>query len=250
MSGSAGAAQFAISFQLSPIILTGGVADSISGGMMPIISLTQSQQFPTGILGAGVDLSFSSYFCYFEPLQSTSMIDNDVGMYPFANQSVAANAIIAKPLTISLLMICPARDTMPYFVRLQTLMSLQSTFAQHNAMGGLYTVLTPSYYYTSCIMVGMRDMTAGESKQAQIMWQIDFIQPLVTLDQAAQAQSALMSKLTDGSMVQGQPAWSGVAPNSGYPNPMVTPQLLPVGSGAAGTGVAPSPSTSPITILA
>ncbi len=248
MSGSAGAAQYTLSFQLSPIILTGGIADSISGGMLPVISLTQSQQFPTGILGAGVDLSFSSYFCYFEPIQGTSLVDNDVGLYPFANQTVAANAIIAKPLVISLLMICPARDTMPYFERLQVLMALQSALAQHNSMGGLYTVLTPSYYYTSCIMVGMRDMTAGESKQAQTMWQLDFMQPLVTLEQAAQAQSALMSKLTDGSQIQGQPAWSGTAPNAGYQNPMITPQLLPGGSGTAGTGVAPSPTTSPITI--
>jgi hypothetical protein len=51
MSGSAAHIAFALSYQISPIILTNGIATNIPGGMLPIIALSQSQGFEDGVLG-------------------------------------------------------------------------------------------------------------------------------------------------------------------------------------------------------
>lgn len=266
--GSQGLNQFKRAFQITPIILTGGIAATIPGGGLPIISLTEAQHtrgitsaITSGnplaglqnlagqVISAGIsdivgDLlgggagDLDDYFAQFQPLPGASLIDQDIGEYPFANQAVAANAVIAKPLMVSMMMLCPVRDAGGYEQKMSIMSALRAALAQHNNSGGTYTIATPSYYYVDCVMLGMRDASGGESRQPQIRWQIDFRQPLLTLQQAQQQQSALMSKISGGVPVQGDPpSWSGGGPSLGFPGALATPSIIPAALNAAAAGV-------------
>src|SRR5690242_11026591 len=95
-------------------MLVDGIASAIPGQMLPIISITEAINFTAGLLsgGAGTDLSdpnLDNFFANFEPIPGARLISQQVGHYPFANQAVAANAVIPQPLPVSLLMKCPAR---------------------------------------------------------------------------------------------------------------------------------------------
>ena len=170
------------------------------GGALPIVALTETTlgilsgiagagsnplagalNSVTGLLsGSGIDQTLDRFFARFMAMPGGTLINNQAATYPFANQAVAANAIIAQPLNVSLKMLCPVKTPAGYPIKLATITALQGTLAQHNNQGGLYSVVTPSYIYTNCIMTGMRDVSAGETKQAQYAWQLDFFQPLVT----------------------------------------------------------------------
>lgn len=204
------AASFSLSYELSPVILTNGIASGVVGGAIPIISLLQGNSFSEGLLGSGDSVSIDNAFAVFIAVAGSSLINNDVGLYPFANQQTAANAIVTKPLGISFKMLCPAKQPGDYGGNnLAIMTALQAALAQHNITGGTYTLVTPTYVWTDAIMTGMRDISGGETKQLQYAWQLDFIKPLVTLAEAQQAQNNLMSKISGGAPVNGQPAWSG-----------------------------------------
>lgn len=214
MSFIANAARSAydIAFQVSPIILTGGIAANANGSALPIIALTgQAASFAQGVLTNG--LTLDDFYARFVPLPGSTVISNAIGTYPFANQDVAANAIIRQPLNVSLQMIAPVKDTGGYFTKLAVFTALQQSLASHNAAGGTYSIAMPSYIYTGCIMVAMTDITSGGTKQQQILWQLDFVQPLVTQQAAQSSYSGLMGKLASGQ--QAGSSWSGI---SGVPS--------------------------------
>src|ERR1700753_779717 len=101
---SLGAEAAQLSFQVSPIILTNGIA-SYLGGMLPIIAVTEALDFSGGLLGGGdPDSGLDQAFAHYRVMPGATLIENAYGKYPFANQSVASNAVIVEPLTISLLM--------------------------------------------------------------------------------------------------------------------------------------------------
>jgi hypothetical protein len=179
-------AAWKLAFQLSPIILTNGIAENIYGRMLPIIAITESLNFVDGLL-SGADINMDNFFANYRPLAGGELINNDVGTYPFANQAVAANAIIQNPLRISLEMICPVRLAGGYPAKLAIMTLLQNKLEDHNNKGGTYTIATPGYFYTDCIMTNMRDISNPQSNQAQNTYQLDFMRPLLTLDQAKQA---------------------------------------------------------------
>lgn len=234
---SQGQAEFKLAYELSPIIFTGGIAANVPGGMLPFISITESDSFSAGILSGG-DVALDDFFASFKPLSGGSLVDNAIGQYPFANQAVAANAIIANPLRISLLMICPVKDEGGYQSKLSVMNSLQAAFAQHAILGGTYTVVTPSHFYTDCILLGMRDVTSGDSKQAQTLWQLDFTEPLLTQSQAQQAQNNLMSKISAGLPIVGEPSYSGLSPTVNQPPSLAGSSVVPAASGVPGASVA------------
>ncbi len=240
MSVSAGLAAFKLSFQLSPIIFTGGIAAGITaalpGGGLPIILITEALNFTEGLLAGAEDLNLDDFFANFHPLPGSTLIDQQIGKYPFANQAIAANAVIRQPLTISMRMICPARQEAGYALKLATITALQAAFAAHNGSGGTYTVATPSYFYTNCVMNGMRDTSNAQSAQAQNTYQLDFEQPLLTLQDAIQAQNNLMSQITAG--VPSGTTWSGIAPTVGNTSSLGGIGLLPGSSGVAGVQTA------------
>jgi hypothetical protein len=237
MSISPGGAAFKLTYELSPIILTGGIASFIPGGMLPIISITEPLNFVDGILSGGGDLDLDDFFAHFVPLPGSGLVSQELGEYPFANQAVAANAVIRKPLTISLRMICPVKDT-GWSIKLATMTALKTTLNLHNASGGTYTVATPSYFYVNCILMDLRDVSAENSRQPQNTYQWDFRQPLLTLDDAISAQNNLMSIITAGTPISGVPAWSGLSPTVGIPPSLGAIGTLPAASGPAGASAA------------
>ena len=241
MALSPGLAAYRLSFQLSPIILTGGVAGLIPGGMLPIISITEALNFTEGLLSGSDGLDdLDGFFATFHPLPGSTMIDQVIGTYPFANQATAANAIIRQPLKISYRMLCPAKDDAGYALKLATMIALQATLAQHNGQGGTYICATPSFFYTDCVMGPMVDVSTAASKQAQNTWQLDFVKPLITLAEAQAAQNNLMSQISAGTPINGVPAWSGIAPTTGNPASLAAPSLIPAASNPVGAGTAAS----------
>jgi hypothetical protein len=197
-----------LAFQVSPIILQGGIAAGAIGGMIPIIQLTgQLASFVQGAASSG--LSTNDFFARYLLIPGGTFISQAVGQYPFANQQVAGNAVIQQPLSLSLLMICPVQDDAGYLTKLPTLSAFQSSLKQHNLMGGSYNVATPGLIYTNGVMLGMTHVDSGESKQQQIQFQLDFIFPLITQQQAAAAMGNLMQTATNGGQITGTPSWSG-----------------------------------------
>jgi hypothetical protein len=231
---------FKLAYQVSPILLTGGLAGQIPGGVLPIIAITEAASFFSGLLTGPDNIELDNFWATFRPMPGGTLIDNQIGTYPFANQAVAANAIIAQPLVLSMLMQCPARAGLGMITKLITVTALKLALDQHNQSGGTYTVVTPSYFYTNGILLNMRDVTPGDSvDQPQSHWQLDFAFPLLTLNAAQQLQNNLMAKLTNGSQVDGQPAWSGTSPTVGAPNSLAAPSLIPVTSGLPSANTAP-----------
>jgi len=217
MSGIANAARsaYTLAFQVSPIILTGGIVAGLPGAALPVIGLIgQLASFAQGALSSG-GLSANDFFAEFLPVPGGNIINNAVGMYPFANQQVAANAIIEQPLNISLQMIAPVKDTGGYLTKLALFTALRTSFNQHNQAGGTYAVATSAYIYPNCLMTGMTDITGGDTRQQQIEWQIDFIKPVITRQAAIGAFSSLMGKLNGGQQTSGALAWSGAGAATG-----------------------------------
>jgi hypothetical protein len=204
---------YRLGYEGSPIILTGGIANLIPGGMLPIIALTESINFAFGLLGGEVS-SIDNLFAHWQVLPGTMLQRNSIGMYPFANQVIAANAIIREPLNISMMMICPVQRPGGYFTKLATLAALKTTLDFHNQNGGTYTVVTPSYIYTGCIIQGIIDTTSNDSVQVQTMWQFDFLQPLISSQEATKIGSVL-SSVDGGLPIQGELSWSGVGTSIG-----------------------------------
>ncbi|CAB3742697.1 hypothetical protein LMG22037_06625 [Paraburkholderia phenoliruptrix] len=204
-----------LAFQKSPIILVGGIAANTLGGMLPIIALGgQALGAAQGALTSGI--STDDFFATYIPIPGSTLINQQIATYSFANQAVAANSTIQQPLTISLKMIAPVKDTAGYLTKLAIWTSLQNSLVAHNAAGGLYHIATPWYVYTNCLLQSVTDTTGGGGKQQQIEAQWDFVQPLVTQMQANSAYNSLMSKLSSGAQISapttaGASIWSSAA---------------------------------------
>jgi hypothetical protein len=204
-----------LAFQVSPIILVGGIAANTLGGMLPIIALGgQALGALQGALSSGINTD--AFFARYVPIPGSTLINQAVATYPFANQATAANATIQQPLSISLRMIAPVKDTAGYLTKLAIWTSLQNSLVAHNAAGGSYTIATPWFVYTNCLLQSITDTTGGDGKQQQIMAQWDFVQPLTTQMQASSAYNSLMSKLSSGAPVApattpGTSIWSNAA---------------------------------------
>jgi hypothetical protein len=229
---------FQLGFEISPIIFVGGIAASFPGQMEPIIMITQSQSYTNGLLSGPLPLDPDSYFARFKPIGGNTLSNNQIGQYPFANQSVAANAIIAQPLSVSLEMICPARDSGGMASHLITLTSLKQAIDKHTALGGTYIVATPSFLYVGCILLGLRDITGGDSKQSGIQWQWDFTNPLITQTEEPQKLSSLMSiigaQTYPGVPAGTTPAWSSPSTAAASNNSGPLANLIPSGNNVTG----------------
>lgn len=210
MAGT-GKALFQLGFEISPIILTNGIAASVPGQMLPIVTLTEAANVVNELLSGSASVTnLDDFFAHFAPLPGTTFVENEVATYPFANQTTAANSIIARPLRVSMMMVCPVKSSAGYFFKLATMQALQKTLTLHNSQGGTYIVLTPTYIYTGCLMTGMADVSGADTKQPQWQFRLDFLQPLLNTAQAQAAQSNLMSKLTGGTLLPGTPSWSSL----------------------------------------
>jgi len=241
MAISTGLANYALAFQKSPIVLANGIASNIPGGMLPVISIIQAQDFTFGLLG-GSNIGLDDYFANFQPLSGSTLIRQKVGTYPFANQAVAANATIADPLNVSILMLAPASAAGGYQTKLSIMSALAATLKQHNASGGTYIVATPVQYYTGGLLLELRDISPAVSKQAMIGWQWDFYFPLLTQADAQAAQNSLLAKISGGAMLQGQsPSDWNTQSTTATPSSLAAGSISPA---AASTSAANSASPS------
>jgi hypothetical protein len=238
---SSGRQAWKYSYGVNPIFLTGGLASNLPGGVMPIINLLQPGDFPQGPTGAGTS-GGDEYFAEFKVLPGGLIISNEFGKYPFANQVVAANAVIKQPLVVSLMMICPATDVTTWSAKLQTMTALKASLEQHSNSGGTFTVATPSLFYANGLLEELRDVSDSSSNQPQLKWQWDFWFPLLTLESAQAAMNGLMNMISGGQQLSGDPpAWSGLGQTVGNAGTGQASSIMPGGSGAAGTNIGTGP---------
>lgn len=207
--GNAARAAYDLAYQQSPIIFNGGLFASSLGGMAPIMTLL-------GGLINDITGSDTAPTVKFVPIPGATAISNTVATYPFANRVVAGNAVIRNPKNVSLLMIAPVNSVGGYLLKQATFMALQSTFEAHTAAGGTYHVITPAYPYFDCVMATMTDVTSGGGYQQQIQWQIDFVQPLITQQQAQTAFNGMLSMISGGQQLTTS-SWNEAAQVAGTP---------------------------------
>lgn len=192
---TAGRTAFSLAYVASPIMLTGGIAAQYGiDGILPIAVLTSGLSAIASVLSGNSDLS--NLGATFMPTTGATLAEIDIGSYPFANQAVAANATIFNPLHVSMTMIAPVQSGGGYTAKLATMTALKTTIYQHNALGGTYTVITPSYFYTNCILLKLSDMSTTATAQTQYMWQFDFVQPLISLANAQQVYGNFTQKMS------------------------------------------------------
>ena len=198
-------------FEISPIILTRGIASLGVNGMLPILALTEPGNFFEMAIGG--NFTIDQMFAHWEVLPGTGLIKNTVGKYPFFNQIVASNAIIQEPLSISFIMNCPAQNTGGMYGKISTIAGLKTALDYHIQNGGTFTLLTPSYIYTDCLLTEVKSVQ-GEDKQIQSAWQFDFEKPLIT-NPEENGKSTLMQKISAGVPVPAdQLTWSAVGNNA------------------------------------
>src|SRR5215472_4881875 len=125
-----------LQYQVCPIVLTAGVAEQIPGGILPMLSIFSNIQ---GALG-GLPLPFAmndldDAFGAFNVLPGGTLVSQSIAKYPFANQSVAANAVIREPLTLSVIMDAPMRGPNAFQVKRTIMATLKGVLDYHNNAG-------------------------------------------------------------------------------------------------------------------
>lgn len=193
---------YKLGFQLSPVILCDGIAASITGGMLPIVALTEAATFVESLVSGDFDLTNTdSYFCHWKVAPGGTLINDQIASYPFANQQVAANAILAQPNSVSMIMEAPMNEHSGAMTRLTTLSALQAVLQAHRNLGGTYTIATPAAIYSACVLTSLRDVTPAGRQTPQETWQWEFVQPLITQSSAAAAVNSLLGKIDGGDVV-------------------------------------------------
>lgn len=233
-------AAYELSNQVSPIILVGGVAGV---GALPISSVLSSRNFSQqGILGSSDAAQVGDYFGQFNVLPGHTLMDNEVALYPLANQTTAANAIITNPLRVSLEMVAPAGGPITLSNKLSIMTALKSVLDSHTALGGWYNVATPSYVYQGCLLIGLRDASEEiEGGQPQIRWVWEFMQPLLTEASAQAAQNQAMSKITNQTQNSGDPPGSQpISTGIGQPSANIVQNIVPAAASPLGSNIASS----------
>lgn len=198
---------YGAAFQVSPIILTGGLASNLIGAGnaalgtnipsaigISVSTLTEAFNVTLGFSQGTPTQAFFNY----KPTQGSTLLKYQVAEYPFYTQRVAANAVIQQPNQISLVSFCPATKNTPLIPKLGIMMALKATIENHVQAGGSFTVMTPSYIYTDCLLTGIVDVSTEQTNQVQWAYQWDFVQPLLTFPQGNGAINGLITNLTNG----------------------------------------------------
>jgi hypothetical protein len=233
-----------LKYQVCPIILTGGVAGQIPGGMLPMLSLF-AQGSETNALGLPFDIGdLDDAFGAFNVLPGGTLVSQTIGKYPFANQWVAANAVIREPLTISVIMDAPMRGPNAWIIKQSVMTALKGTLDQHNNRGGTYTVATPAYMYDNLIMTSLTDNSRGNNSLPQNAWRFDFERPLVALTELQEAQNQFTQKLTNQLPQTG--SLTGINPGLMGSNPTLA-MTIKTTPGGLSAGYIPSLRSAPTT---
>jgi hypothetical protein len=225
-----------LTFQVCPIVLTGGSASQVPGGILPLISLFMGGGVNS--LGLPFDIGdLDDAFGAFNVLPGGTLVNQQIAKYPFANQSVAANATIREPLTISVIMDAPMRGPNAWALKMMLFTNLKGTLDNHNNLGGTYTIITPAYMYTDLIMTTLTDNSRGNNSLPQNAWRFDFEKPLVALADLEGAQNQLMSKITGGVTTNGSQTGLQVGSTTGQ-----SPLLFDANAGLGANITSTSPT--------
>ncbi len=187
-----------MAFQITPIFFADGIASQVPGGLLPIATFTAPGVLYSFLTTGNYSLDA---FPKFVMIPGSNIVNFTVGNYPFANQQVAANAMIQQPRTVSMRLIAPVNQPGGYAIKLGFWEVLSEVITAHNNQGGSFLVLTPAKVYTGMLLTSISDITSGEGNQPQIEWQFDFIQPIISVQSAIAAMSNLTQKLTNGAKV-------------------------------------------------
>src|SRR5215467_9310892 len=173
-----------LSYQVCPIILTGGTAQNVPDSMIPMLNLLTPGR-GGNVLTLPYDIDdLDNAFGAFNVLPGGTLVAQSIAKYPFANQWVAANAVIREPLTVSVIMDAPMRGPNAWEIKQTIFTALKATLDRHNNSGGTYTVATPAYIYENMVMISLTDNSRGNNSLPQNAWRFDFEKPLVTLSDA------------------------------------------------------------------
>ncbi|WP_321868600.1 hypothetical protein [Paraburkholderia tropica] len=204
---------YKLAYSISPIILTGGLADNLPGSSLPIVAILQSLTFGVqgvaSLVGQGTLSAATTPFATFEPLPGSNLIAAQIAAYPFASRAVAGNAQLTVPLQVGMRMVVPAQGEGGYAIKTANMVALRSMLNQHIALGGLFDVITPSCLYRNCVLLDLRDSTPGQTTQKQVEWVWQFQQPLTQEKDLTQVMSNLMGKISGGLPTDG--LWSSVS---------------------------------------
>ena len=201
-------ANFSYSYEVTPIVLNNGIAANYPNNLLPIVQLTE--QLSNSFSNTG------KYFAEYLVMSGGTLEEWQIAEYPFASLTMAANAVIQNPLRISLIMIAPAQNNGGYPLKNSIFTALKSQIDTHILTGGTFTVLTPAYTYTNCLLTNIRDVSTSSDKQVQFLYQWDFTQPLITQQGAQQVLGNLMNKFQNGLPTPTALTWNSTAPNYGY----------------------------------
>jgi hypothetical protein len=202
---SIGQTTFELLYQISPIILYQGIAQNIPGGYLPLLTFTETINLTATL--AQVDINTYQFFANYKPLPGSTLLDFDIAEYPFMNLQMAANAVVQKPLQISMLMMCPAQNGFGYPLKLATLTALQTAIQNHVLLGGSFLVATPGYIYNNCLLRSLIDVTSPSDEKVQEVYQWNFEQPLITTTGSQSTLNKLIGKATNG--LPTLPLWTG-----------------------------------------
>lgn len=201
---------FKLAFEISPIILVDGIANHVPGGALPIAVFTEGLSLVNGQLISDSDIT--NFTTRFYPMAGTSLIAQEIGTYPFYDMATAANSVVKVPNRITMQMIRPANaENAPYPEKIATFTALKAALDYHNAHGGSYTIMTPAFIYTDCLMRSMIDTSgfSDENKQVQHTWSLEFEQPLLRLTQLEQVMGNMMKKFNEG--MPAPTSWSDIS---------------------------------------
>lgn len=198
-----------MAYQSSPIILTGGVAEKL-GGTVPILLYTQAVATANGLLAGGLSgklnlPNLDNMWATWNPQSGSSLLENEVGTYPFANQTVAANAVVSKPLQLSMQLRCPPNGPGAMVTKLATLQALSAILNKHTQMGGTFVVITPGQIYTSMLLTRIIDTSPDAQQFPAAQFQFDFVRPLTQVKEAQKKKNGLLKKLSGG--LKGLGSW-------------------------------------------
>ena len=211
-------ADFYGSYEVSPIFLTNGIVtqmlnktglaanssplnlfgtsvnwiQGLSNFGIPIVAITETLS-----VAGNIDIPRQPLFT-FRPLPGGTLWKSEVAEYPFFTNQIAAVSQVQQPLNISLVSSCPANKDSTFTIKLATFEALRWVIQQHVNAGGTFTVLTPAYMYTDCLLTQIIDVSDGTTNQSQVSWQWDFVQPLLTFPELTQQANSIMGGLSSG----------------------------------------------------
>lgn len=223
---------YALSYQLSPIFLIGGIAGT---GVLPLSNYL-------GTVSGGILNPSGQSAAQFKILPGHSLMDIEIAKYPWANLVTAANAVFVNELRLAYEMIIPANADFPSSAKLSVMTNLKKNLDSHTALGGWYNVATPSYVYQGCLLTNLKDSSEDETgQQPQVRWIWEFSQPLITASDLQAAQNPFMGRISSQNQNAGDPPGSQPLITAiGQPSANIAQNIVVLGQNPAAGNVPPS----------